>query len=84
MGRRIVNQLACSTAARTDPGNGSSFCAFMARGEVGPYREAILPGWEALRRNYYTQMGWDAETGRPLPETLEKLGLEHTIADLKQ
>jgi aldehyde:ferredoxin oxidoreductase len=56
----------------------------MARGEVGPYREAILPGWEALRRNYYTQMGWDAETGRPLPETLEKLGLEHTIADLKQ
>ena len=36
----------------------------------------IMPQWEALRRNYYDKMGWDVETGRPLPETLEKLGLK--------
>jgi aldehyde:ferredoxin oxidoreductase len=42
----------------------------------------IMPYWNDLRRNYYEQMGWDAETGKPLPETLEKLGLGHIAADL--
>jgi aldehyde:ferredoxin oxidoreductase len=40
---------------------------------------AIMPQWEALRRNYYEQMGWDPETGKPLPETLTKLGLADLI-----
>jgi len=31
--------------------------------------------WDTIRDNYYQQMGWDVETGKPLPETLEKLGL---------
>jgi hypothetical protein len=26
-------------------------------------------------------MGWDTETGKPLPETLEKLGLGHLVKD---
>jgi aldehyde:ferredoxin oxidoreductase len=38
--------------------------------------------WEALRRNYYEQMGWDPETGKPLPETLRNLGLADLITDL--
>jgi aldehyde:ferredoxin oxidoreductase len=42
-----------------------------------------MPHWESLRRNYYQQMGWDAETGKPLPETLERLGLAHIVPDLK-
>jgi len=25
---------------------------------------------------YYDQMGWDRETGKPLAQTLEQLGLE--------
>jgi aldehyde:ferredoxin oxidoreductase len=37
--------------------------------------KAIMPQWEALRSSYYEQMGWDPETGKPLPETLKKLGL---------
>jgi aldehyde:ferredoxin oxidoreductase len=45
--------------------------------------KAIMPHWEALRRNYYQKMGWDPETGKPLPETLTKLGLAHLIPDLK-
>ena len=44
---------------------------------------AIMPQWEALRRSYYAGMGWDPETGKPLPETLKSLGLESLIADLK-
>ncbi|MFC2058114.1 aldehyde ferredoxin oxidoreductase family protein [Chloroflexota bacterium] len=38
---------------------------------------SVAPHWDFIQRNYYQQMGWDTETGRPLPETLEKLGLEH-------
>jgi aldehyde:ferredoxin oxidoreductase len=40
---------------------------------------AVMPQWDALRRAYYVQMGWDPETGIPLPETLRKLGLENLI-----
>jgi aldehyde:ferredoxin oxidoreductase len=39
----------------------------------------IMEHWDAVRRNYYEQMGWDGQTGRPLPKTLEKLGLAHLI-----
>lgn len=44
--------------------------------------KSIMPHWEALRSNYYKNMGWDPETGKPLSETLEKLGLSNRIADL--
>ena len=33
----------------------------------------FLPG---MIKDYYQLMGWDPETGRPLPETLSRLGLE--------
>jgi aldehyde:ferredoxin oxidoreductase len=42
----------------------------------------IMPEWETLRHNYYKQMGWDAETGKPTSETLEKYGLGHLYAEL--
>ena len=45
--------------------------------------QSIMPDWEALRSNYYQNMGWDPETGKPLPETLEKLGLTDLIPDLR-
>lgn len=49
----------------------------------GPHQgKSIMPYWEALRSNYYMNMGWDPKTGRPLPETLEKLGLAHLVAEL--
>ena len=34
-----------------------------------------------MKRNYYRQMGWDEETGKPLPETLRELDLEWLIKD---
>ncbi|MHB8992138.1 MAG: aldehyde ferredoxin oxidoreductase family protein [Chloroflexota bacterium] len=38
-----------------------------------------MPYWEDMRRVYYDLMGWDLETGRPLPETLKAVGLEDLI-----
>ncbi len=50
----------------------------------GPAKgKAIMPHWEAMRSNYYRHMGWDIDTGKPLPETLRKLGLDDLIPDLK-
>ncbi len=43
---------------------------------------SIMPHWETMLENYYTLMGWEAKTGRPLPETLKRLGLEHVVKDL--
>jgi aldehyde:ferredoxin oxidoreductase len=41
--------------------------------------KAIRVHWDTIRDNYYQQMGWDVETGKPLPETLEKLGLGNLV-----
>ena len=38
--------------------------------------------WDFIAKNYYTLMGWDPENGKPLPETLEKYGLQDIIKDL--
>ncbi len=45
---------------------------------------SILPHWDAMLRNYYGLMGWDTETGIPLPETLEELGLGHVVKDMEK
>ena len=42
----------------------------------------IAEHWEMIRSNYYREMGWDPETGKPLPDTLKKLGLKDLIKDL--
>jgi aldehyde:ferredoxin oxidoreductase len=49
----------------------------------GPAKgKGILPVWKEMVRNYYSHMGWDSKTGKPLPETLRSLGLDHLIQDL--
>ena len=42
----------------------------------------MYPVWDEARDNYYRNMGWDVETGKPLPETLTDLGLDYVIEDL--
>jgi len=42
----------------------------------------IQPHWEGMLDNYYEQMAWDRESGRPLPETLRALGLDDVANDL--
>jgi aldehyde:ferredoxin oxidoreductase len=43
----------------------------------------IMPVWDEVVKNYYSRIGWDPETGMPLPETLRSLGLDYLIQDLK-
>ena len=45
--------------------------------------KSIMEKWDTMVKNYHELMGWDTETGKPLPETLEKLGLEHVIKDIR-
>jgi len=44
--------------------------------------KSITPVWDEALANYYRLMGWDIETGKPLPDTLRSLGLEYTIPDI--
>ena len=41
-----------------------------------------MANWEEMKDEYYQLMGWDKLTGKPLPETLEKLGLGDVISDI--
>jgi len=77
VGRRIVNQLRVfnfrhglrKEMERPSPRYGSVPVDGPAAGK------GIMPHWDFMLRNYYEHMGWDPETGKPLPETLRKLGL---------
>jgi aldehyde:ferredoxin oxidoreductase len=42
----------------------------------------IMEKWDWMVENYYAIMGWDRETGKPLPETLENLGIGELVKDL--
>ena len=49
----------------------------------GPVKgKGIMPVWDEMVENYYDHMGWDPKTGKPFPETLRSLGLDHLIQDL--
>jgi aldehyde:ferredoxin oxidoreductase len=51
----------------------------------GPHKGiSIMEYFDAMRKEYYTQMGWDSETGKPLPETLKRLNLEFVAKDIWQ
>ncbi len=43
----------------------------------------ILPHWDKMLRTYYRMMGWDENTGIPLPETLKNLALDDVIDLIK-
>ncbi len=84
VGRRVVNQLrifnlrhGMKTAdERPSKRYGSIPVDGPAKGKN------IMEKWEGMLENYYTLMGWDSKTGRPLPETLKRLGLEELTKDL--
>ncbi len=42
----------------------------------------IKPHWNHMLDVYYQHMGWDRKSGKPLPETLKRLGLDEIIKDL--
>jgi aldehyde:ferredoxin oxidoreductase len=84
IGQRAVNQLRVfnfrhgldPTLEAPSPRYGSTPVDGPAEGK------AIAKHFEWMKRSYWQQMGWDVETGRPLPETLERLGLADLVAEL--
>ncbi len=84
VGRRIVNLLRVFNirhghTAEMDapsPRYGSTPTDGLAKGK------GIMAHWDELRSKYYELMGWDRETGKPFPDTLKRLGLEHTTVEV--
>ena len=84
VGKRIVNLLRCfnlrhgHTAAMDAPSP-----RYGSAPADGPSKGiSIIPQWNELRSKYYEGMGWDKETGKPLPETLKRYGLEFAAPEL--
>ncbi|MEK7777036.1 MAG: aldehyde ferredoxin oxidoreductase C-terminal domain-containing protein, partial [Chloroflexota bacterium] len=51
--------------------------------KVGPTAGlSLAPYLKEGVEEFYVAMGWDRETGRPLPETLRRLGLQDIVKDL--
>jgi len=49
----------------------------------GPFAgKTYMPSLDYMLDMYYRKMGWDEKTGKPLPETLERLGLGYAIRDI--
>ena len=42
----------------------------------------LIQFWEGMLDNFYERLGWDQRTGKPLPDTLESLGLGYVIKDI--
>ena len=49
----------------------------------GPVKgKGIMEHWDMMREIYYKLMGWDPESGKPFPRTLEELELQELVYDL--
>ena len=47
-----------------------------------PEEKNVMNHWDDMRGTYYEQMGWDRETGKPMPDTLKDLGLDSVIGEM--
>lgn len=44
--------------------------------------KTIAPHWKQMLQRHHELLGWDAGTGKPLPETLKRFGLEEVIGHI--
>ncbi|MBI2953280.1 MAG: hypothetical protein HYY30_03130 [Chloroflexi bacterium] len=44
--------------------------------------KCVMEAWDQMLDRYYELVGWDRASGRPLPGTLTRLGLEWVIPDI--
>ena len=84
VGRRIVNQLRVFNLRHgMRPEDERPSKRYGSIPVDGPARgKNIMERWPLMVETYYRHMGWDPQTGRPLPETLAQLGLPELIPDL--
>jgi hypothetical protein len=49
----------------------------------GPAKgQDVMLHWDRMVETWYRTVGYDRATGRPLPETLRALGLDHVAREL--
>ena len=84
IGRRVVNQLRVFNFSHgMKAENEKPSKRYGSTAVDGPTQgKSITEKWGSMVENYYNLMGWDAKTGKPLPGTLKKLGLENLIKHL--
>ena len=84
VGKRIVNLLRCFNMRHGHTADMDAPSPRYGSAPVdGPSKGiSIMPQWNELRSKYYEGMGWDKETGKPLPDTLKRYGLEYAITEL--
>ncbi|MCP4519061.1 MAG: hypothetical protein GY824_28010, partial [Delftia sp.] len=77
IGQRAINQLRVFNLCHgLDPSLEAPSPRYGSTPVDGPAEgQGIAEHFLWMRQNYWREMGWDTETGRPLPETLERLGL---------
>jgi aldehyde:ferredoxin oxidoreductase len=81
VGRRIINQLRVFNFRHgLDPTLETPSPRYGSTPTDGPVQNiGIAPYFKWMKRYYFELMGWDPETGKPLPHTLRSLGLERMI-----
>lgn len=84
IGRRIISQLrAFNLLHGLDPALEAPSARYGSAPVDGPVKgRSIMPYFQWMKSFYFELNGWDPETGKPLPHTLESLGLEKIIPDL--
>jgi aldehyde:ferredoxin oxidoreductase len=84
IGARAINQLRVFNFRHgLDPDLEAPSPRYQSTPVDGPAEgKGIALHFDAMKRNYWEKMGWDPETGKPLPETLERLGLGELAAEL--
>ena len=85
IGERIVNLLRVFNIRNGLKAEDDSFSARLGQAPTeGPGEgKTLLPYAANVLKEYYRLIGWDEETGRPLPQTLERLGLGYAITEVK-
>jgi len=84
IGQRVINQLRVFNFRHgLDPKLEAPSPRYQSTPQDGPAQgRAFSENFDWMKRNYWQKMGWDTETGKPLPETLERLGLGELAAEL--
>jgi len=81
IGRRVINQLrAFNFRHGLDPtleAPSSRYCSSPTDGPAE--KKDIRPYFQWMKNFYFELMGWEPNTGKPLPTTLKALGLEKLI-----
>jgi len=81
VGRRIINLLRVFAIERGMTPQQERPSARYGSTPVDGFAQgrSIAGHWPKMQREYYRLMGWDQATGRPLPATLQQLGLEDLV-----